>query len=215
MLREEKKRLVTLTKIETEARKNGYLLIAGVDEAGRGPLAGPVVAAACIIPPRLYIQDVNDSKQLSPNLRERVFKQLTTHPEILYSVGIVDVEVIDQINILQATKKAMLMAIEGLQKQPDLMLVDGFHLDHPLVPCEKVIHGDALSQSIAAASIIAKEVRDALMREMDLEWPEYGFKNHKGYGTRQHLMALAKHGPCPYHRRTFEPIKSALGANHA
>lgn len=208
----ERKRLKKLTQLETEAYAVGHQLIAGVDEAGRGPLAGPVVAAACIIPKGVYIENVNDSKQLSPKHRSEIFQQIKKTPGIRYGVGIVDSKTIDQLNIYQATIKAMLLAVAELDVQPDMLLVDGLQLSHPLIPSKKVIKGDTLSQSIAAASIIAKEARDALMLNFDLQWPQYGFKNHKGYGTPQHLLALAEHGPCDQHRRSFEPIKTRWAA---
>lgn len=210
MDQEEKNRLEKLMHFETAARKKGFRAIAGIDEAGRGPLAGPVVAAACIIPAGFYIENVNDSKQLTPEVRRRIFKHLITSPEICYGVGIVDAEEIDRINILQATIQAMLIAVSQLSRKPDLLLVDGLHLEHPSVPCQKIIKGDTLSQSIAAASVIAKETRDEMMHGFDALWPVYGFKSHKGYGTRQHILALSQHGPCPLHRRTFEPVKSLI-----
>ena len=202
------RRLKTLTVFEEEARQNGYKVIAGVDEAGRGPLAGPVVAAACLIPENLFIPGVDDSKKLLQKKRQEIFKQIVSDPRIIYCVGLVEVEIIDKINILQATIQAMLLAIEGLAKKPDYLLVDGLKLPHPSIPSLKIIAGDALSQSIAAASIIAKETRDRLMIEYHQKWPEYGFDQHKGYGTEKHLAAIDKHGPCPIHRMSFDPIKS-------
>lgn len=204
----EQQRLKKLCHYEDEARLQGFQFIAGVDEAGRGPLAGPVVAAACILPAGLYIPKIDDSKQLIPKVRQQLFQRLTTDSSIIYGIGVVDVQKIDQINIYQATIQAMLMAIEKLQVQPDCLLVDGLQLPHPFLPCQKIIKGDALSQSIAAASIIAKETRDAIMREYHKEWPLYGFEQHKGYGTPQHLAAIEKYGICEIHRRSFSPCRS-------
>ncbi len=206
----ENERLYTLTSIERKERKSGFQVIAGVDEAGRGPLAGPVVAAACIIPEGVFIRGVDDSKQLTALQRRDVFERLINHKRIIYAVGIVEPSDIDRVNIYQATILAMLQAIEGLVPVPDVLLVDGMNLPHPTIPCRRVVGGDALSQSIAAASVIAKETRDDLMREYHGEWPEYGFEKHKGYGTQQHREALSRFGPCPIHRRSFEPIKSMI-----
>jgi len=201
------KRLQVLTRFEREARQNGCKLIAGVDEAGRGPLAGPVVAAACIIPEDRYIVGVDDSKKLTPEQRRAIFNELHSDVNIRYGVGIVHSEEIDRINIYQATISAMIIAIERLLCLPDLLLVDGMHLKHQSIPCQKIIKGDQLSQSIAAASIIAKETRDRIMREYHLIWPHYGFDRHKGYGTQMHVDALEEHGPCPIHRTSFK-VKS-------
>lgn len=207
-MEQEKARLEKLVQFETAARQKGYNVIAGIDEAGRGPLAGPVVAAACVIPDGCFIENVNDSKQLSSSVRRQVFDYLKNCPGIIYGVGIVGPEIIDRINILQATIQAMLIAVSQLSCIPDILLVDGLHLEHPSIPCQKIIKGDTLSQSIAAASVIAKETRDELMTGFDALWPLYGFKNHKGYGTKQHMLALSQHGPCPLHRRSFEPLAS-------
>lgn len=185
----------------------GFHTIAGVDEAGRGPLAGPVVAAACIIPHDVFIIGIDDSKKLSPKQRCALFEELTSRSDIRYHVGIISHQEIDEINILQATIKAMQVALHGLDPAPDLTLVDGLSLTSHL-PCKKIIGGDALSQSIAAASVIAKETRDRIMTKYHEEWPHYGFHQHKGYGTKQHLEALNKHGACPIHRKSFKPITS-------
>lgn len=184
--------------------------VAGVDEAGRGPLAGPVVACVCFIPYGVFFPEVNDSKQVSPRLREELFEILTTHPKIEYGIGIASHEEIDAINIARATEKAMLEACAKLSTPPDLLLVDGVKLPHPTIPHKKIIKGDSLSHSIAAASILAKVTRDRLMLELDLIYPEYGFKAHKGYGTEVHLKALAEHGPCPIHRKSFAPVARAF-----
>lgn len=204
----EKKRLQQMTIYEEIAYQQGYHIIAGLDEAGRGPLAGPVVAAACILPRGLLIPNVNDSKKLTAKMRGQLFERLTNDPSIIYAMGIIEADEIDRLNIYQATIHAMWQAIDKLATYPDCLLVDGMGLPHPLLPCQKIIKGDQLSQSIAAASIIAKETRDRLMRTYHDQWPVYGFHQHKGYGTTQHVEALEQHGPCPIHRYSFEPIKS-------
>lgn len=186
------------------------MCIAGIDEAGRGPLAGPVVAAACIIPLGIFLPGVNDSKQLTSKKRQEILQNLTSNARILHAVGVVSCQEIDQINILQATIKAMLLAVAGLAVIPDLLLVDGLQLPHQSIPCQKIIKGDQMSASIAAASIIAKEKRDGLMLEYHEEWPQYGFDSHKGYGTAQHYAAIDRYGPCPIHRLSFDPFKSQL-----
>jgi ribonuclease HII len=203
----ELKRLLKLTSYERDASSQGYKMIAGIDEAGRGPLAGPVVAAACIIPEGLYFRDVNDSKQLTPEMRDSLYAAITSHADVAFAVGIICQKEIDRVNIYQATIFAMMQAVSALKMIPDYLLVDGLKLPHPTIPSLKIIKGDALSQSIAAASVIAKVTRDRLMREYDGQWPQYGFKQHKGYSTPQHLAAIAEHGPCPLHRFSFEPIK--------
>jgi len=201
-------RASSLHERERALRKQGYRRIAGVDEAGRGPLAGPVVAAACLLAGDGPVEGVFDSKQLSRDQRKKFYDQLIAHPKVTYAVGVVDSEEIDRINILQATIRAMQEAASALDA--DYLLVDGLQLPYPDVPVEKVIRGDSLCYAIAAASIIAKEVRDRLMEEYDSQWPEYGFARHKGYGTAAHREALAKLGPCPIHRRSFAPIKKML-----
>lgn len=201
-------RLLQLTSYEQEARSQGFQTIAGIDEAGRGPLAGPVVAAACIIPSGLYFRHINDSKQLKADVRASIFEELTSHPDVRFGVGIICQQVIDRVNIYQATIMAMLQAVAALSSAPDYLLVDGLKLPHPTIPSLKIIKGDTLSQSIAAASIIAKVTRDKMMEEFDKEWPQYGFKQHKGYATPQHLGAIEEHGPCAIHRQSFDPIKT-------
>lgn len=203
----ERNRLKKLNTFESQARLEGFKIIAGIDEAGRGPLAGPVVAAVCIIPEGVLIKGVDDSKKLTSKQREELFEEMTSRQDISYAVGIVEVEVIDKINILQATIQAMLQAVANLDLIPDLLLVDGLQLPHPTLPVRKIIKGDSLSQSIAAASIIAKETRDRLMRAFHDKWPQYQFNLHKGYGTEKHLEAIQKYGPCPIHRRSFAPFK--------
>lgn len=210
MDKRERKRLQKLLAFEGEARTCGYQMIAGIDEAGRGPLAGPVYAAACIVPEGLLIPGVDDSKKLSREMREEVYAFIISEPRIVYSIQSVDHEEIDRINILRATIQAMLLAVDTLAVKPDFLLVDGLHLPHPDIPCKKVIKGDTLSQSIAAASVLAKVARDAYMRQLHLSWPEYGFEAHKGYATGEHLRILRMRGPCPCHRRSFEPVKSMV-----
>lgn len=201
----EQMRLQGLLQYENAARLKGFQIIAGIDEAGRGPLAGPVVAAACIIPPDIFLPGVNDSKQLTALARQELFQQIKTIPGIVFGIGCVDSAEIDRINIYQATIIAMQQAVERLPCYPDYLLVDGMQLPHD-IPVLKIIKGDTLSQSIAAASIIAKVTRDAMMKEYHMQWPQYGFANHKGYSTAAHLAALAEHGPCPIHRRSFAPV---------
>lgn len=188
--------------IELSLWDRGMNSIAGVDEAGRGPLAGPVVAAAVIFPRAVSIEGVDDSKQLTEQKREHLF-QLIQSSALSIGVGVVGHEVIDRINILQATTAAMTKAIESLALRPDFVLVDGNSFKHESWPYQNIVHGDARSFTIAAASIVAKVTRDRLMREYHLRFPRYGFASHKGYGTRQHLEAIRKHGLCEIHRRSF------------
>lgn len=201
-------------KFERECLGRGLSRIAGADEAGRGPLAGPVVAAVVCLPcewiekglPR-KLQGLNDSKQLCEADRERFFSFLTAHPDVSYAISTVDVEVIDTINILQASLRAMSEALLQLAPIPDHALVDGPHIFSLRCPQTAIIDGDAKSFSIAAASVIAKVTRDRLMVEMDKLYPHYGFKDHKGYSTAQHLAAIQQHGACPIHRRSFSPFR--------
>lgn len=201
-----------LEKLEREARSKGFLSIAGIDEAGRGPLAGPVVAAACILPPGTRLQGINDSKKLKAEEREALYARIKDDPTILSGVGIIDVLIIDQINILRATLQAMMGAIAALPKEPDFILVDGPHLPPTTIPGQAIIDGDTLSQSIMAAAIIAKCTRDLLMLQLHEQYPQYGFNAHKGYGTPQHLKALREHGPCPIHRQSFAPVRKVSHA---
>lgn len=204
----EQQRLHQLLKFERAAREKGFSCIAGIDEAGRGPLAGPVVAAACILPDDLLIEGINDSKKLLPSQRFAIFQRILSIPDICFGIGVVDALRIDQINILQATFEAMLIAISALAKKPDYLLIDGNQLPKIHIPKEAIIKGDQLSQSIAAASILAKETRDQMMDAFHDKWPEYGFNKHKGYGTKEHLAAIEKLGPSPIHRLTFQPLKN-------
>ena len=168
----EKTRLNALLAFEAEARSQGFRSIAGVDEAGRGPLAGPVVAAACILPEGLLLNGLNDSKKLTEKRREQLFQEITSNPNIVYSVGIADARLIDEINIYQATIHAMIAAVDGLGEAADYLLVDGLALPHPHIPGLKIIKGDAKSLSIAAASVLAKVTRDHMMLEYAEKWPE-------------------------------------------
>jgi ribonuclease HII len=188
--------------------------IAGVDEAGRGPLAGPVVAAAVVLPAAWYdrglptpLAGLNDSKQLTETTREGFFEFIMGCPEIQYAVALVEPGVIDSINILQATHRAMNEALRQLNPRPQHVLVDGLRVKSLFLPQTPLVKGDGRSYSIAAASVLAKVTRDRLMHTADLEWPQYGFARHKGYPTPEHLTALAQHGPCPIHRRSFAPLR--------
>ena len=185
-------------------------MIAGVDEVGRGALFGPVVAAAVILPTRLASlgrAGLTDSKQLTREQRERLDRRIRKLA-VAVSVSAIDAEIIDRINIYQATRLAMLMAIQGLSVEPDHLLIDAMRVDHPC-PQKKLFYGDALSFSIAAASVVAKVHRDALMRELDALHPQYGLASHKGYATPEHRRALREHGPTPLHRRSFAPVRAA------
>lgn len=195
--------------IEYKYWNNGIKYIAGVDEAGRGPLAGPVVSAAVIFPSEVKIDGVNDSKQLSEKERERLF-DLIKENALSIGVGIVDHIIIDEVNILNATFRSMHEAIGKLTNQPDHLLIDGPRFTGANIPFTTIIDGDAKCFSIAAASIIAKVTRDRLMLEYDKQYPQYGFAKHKGYGTKDHLEAIRKHGPCEIHRMSFRmPTKLA------
>lgn len=204
----EQRRLAELVMFESRARLKGFTCIAGVDEAGRGPLAGPVAAAACIIEANVFFEGINDSKLLSPQKRKILFDALKSHPGVCYGIGRAEVEEIDHLNILQATLLAMKRALDALSIRPDYLLADAVMLNYCDLPNEKIIKGDQKSQSIAAASILAKETRDQWMEEYHLLYPMYGFNQHKGYGTEKHLEAIRHLGPCPIHRRSFEPVKN-------
>ena len=199
---------------ERELLLQGITRIAGVDEAGRGPLAGPVVAAAVMFPER-WLKDglpedlngLNDSKQLTERQREGFFAVLTTCGEIQFAIAQMDAARVDEINILQATHRAMNDALAQLQLAPQHALVDGTRVKTLRFPQTPIVKGDSRSYSIAAASVLAKVTRDRLMVAYHERWPAYGFADHKGYGTAQHLAAIAAHGPCPIHRRSFAPLK--------
>jgi ribonuclease HII len=193
---------VDMWRIEKEYFSDGIQYICGVDEAGRGPLAGPVCAAAVILPPEIDIPGLNDSKKLTDKKR-RELMPIIMEQAVSYSIAMVDHRKIDEINILQATLLAMDQAISGLQIKPDLALIDGNRMKDFGVKAQTVVHGDSLSASIAAASVLAKVTRDDLMLQMAQEFPGYGFEIHKGYGTKAHYEALEHLGPCPIHRLTF------------
>lgn len=199
---EELERIKKMQEIENDKRKQGYKLICGVDEAGRGPLCGPVVAGAVILKEDEVIIGINDSKKISGKKREKLFDEIN-EKAIAVSVGIVWQDEIDEINILNATKKAMKMAVENLKIKPDYCLIDGNQKVNLDIDYETVIKGDMLSESIAAASIIAKVTRDRMLIEDDKKYPEYGFAKHKGYGTKAHIEAIKKYGLCDLHRKTF------------
>lgn len=198
-------------EFEQEARRCGYRRIAGVDEAGRGPLAGPVVAAAVILPVRCRLIGVDDSKQLSVSERDRLYAAIMDRA-VGVGVGSSTAEEIDRINILEATKLAMRRALGELAPAPDYVLIDAVSLTGVLLPVRPIIKGDALSLSIAAASIVAKVTRDRLMAQFHEIYPQYNFLSHKGYGTEEHLARLAEYGPSPIHRRTFAPVSAVLSA---
>lgn len=193
---------VDLWRFEHEAFSDGYELVCGVDEAGRGPLAGPVCAAAVILPPDVQIAGLNDSKKLTDKKRRELF-DVITETAVCYGIAFCDETVIDEINILQATFRAMRQAIDALSVKPQLALVDGNRAADFGVPVRTIVKGDSLSASIAAASILAKVSRDRLMEEYDEKYPQYGFAVHKGYGTQRHYAALRQYGPCPIHRMSF------------
>ena len=191
---------------ECEAWVRGFRRVAGVDEAGRGPLAGPVVAAAVILPRRCRLEGLRDSKLLSERQREHLYAQLLT-AAVDIGVGVVDAEVIDALNILEATRLAMVQAVRHLTPSPDYLLLDAVVLPGVAAEQRAVIKGDRLCRSIAAASIVAKVLRDRLMARAHVRYPQYGFLAHKGYGTAEHLRQLQRYGPCALHRRSFAPVR--------
>ena len=193
---------------ENELYNSGFTYIAGVDEAGRGPLAGPVVAAAVILKKGAILKYTNDSKQLTEKQRDKALIEIKENA-LAIGIGISSVEEIDLINIYRASREAMQSAINQLKIKPEFLLIDAMPMEID-IPLKSIIKGDTLSISIAAASIVAKTTRDAYMLEMDKVFPEYGFKNHKGYGTKEHLEAIQKYGITPIHRKTYEPVKSML-----
>ena len=193
---------INMWEIEDDLRANGYELICGVDEAGRGPLAGPVCAAAVILPREAEIPGLNDSKKLSDKKRRELFP-IIKEKAICYGIGLASHEEIDEINILQATYLAMERALAQLVVTPQQVLIDGNRTKDFGLPVKTVVHGDSLSMSIAAASVLAKVTRDDLMLEMAKEYPQYGFEIHKGYGTKAHYEALRTYGACPIHRNSF------------
>ena len=203
MTEKEEQRLLKLKEIEEKLYSEGANYICGIDEAGRGPLAGPVVVASVILPRETMIEGVNDSKKITENKRERVYEEIIKQA-ISYGVGIIDENKIDEINILQATKLGLTNSIKELKVTPDIILVDALKgIDTCNIPYQSIIKGDALCYSIAAASIIAKVTRDRIMKGYDKVYPEYGFATHKGYGTAKHIEAIKEYGICPIHRRSF------------
>lgn len=211
--RQEKEKLarekfIEMSQYEQSLRKQSYKFIAGIDEVGRGPLAGPVTAAAVILPVDFYLLGIDDSKKLTELKREAFYEQIMSQA-IAVSISSISPEEIDRINIYEAAKKAMIAAVSGLSVKPDFLLIDAVKLTTPY-PYEAIIKGDAKSISIAAASIIAKVTRDRLMKEISLNYPEYGFAGNAGYGTKEHLLAIEKYGVTPHHRKSFAPIKDYI-----
>lgn len=199
----ETERLTNLKKEENKLYEKNIKLICGIDEAGRGPLAGPLVVGAVILPENSFIEGVNDSKKVSEKKREKLYEEIVKEA-IDYSVGIVDQKTIDEINILNATKLGVKLALEGLKQKPEIIMVDALNnIDTLGIPYISVIKGDAKNYCIAAASIIAKVTRDRIMREWDEVYPAYGFAKHKGYGTAEHIRIIKEIGPCILHRKSF------------
>lgn len=202
------KEAVDLLKYEKELYQEGYKLIAGVDEVGRGPLVGPVVAAAAILPKNYKLDGLNDSKKLSEKKRN-LYYNILVEDAISYGIGIISPGIIDEVNIYEASKLAMIEAINNLSIKPDYVLIDAMPLTID-APTKSIIHGDALSLSIAAASVIAKVIRDRMMDELDEKYPMYGFKKHKGYPTKLHLENLKKYGPLENYRFSYKPVKNLI-----
>ena len=190
--------------------KSGVQLVAGIDEAGRGPLAGPVAAAAVILPQRFRHRKLTDSKRLAPEVREKIYAELTVRDDVCWAVAMADVNEIDRFNILRATHQAMRAAVSALRLCPNHVLIDGLPVTPFPISQTALIDGDEKSFSIAAASVIAKVTRDRFMAEMDSLYPDYGFAQHKGYSTPLHFERLRAYGPCPIHRRSFLPVEQAL-----
>lgn len=205
-------KFIKMTQYESRLRKEGFQVIAGIDEAGRGPLAGPVAAAAVILPEDFYLPGLNDSKQLTELKRNQYFDYIMENA-VSVGISLIHAEEIDQINILEASKKAMLTAVASLQVQPDYLLIDAVKLTVPY-PSEAIIKGDSKSISIAAASVIAKVTRDRLMRKADADYPEYGFSKNMGYGTAEHITALKEYGATPLHRKSFAPVRETEQINN-
>ena len=203
MKEKEQTRLINLKQIENDLHKKGFKNICGIDEAGRGPLAGPVVVAGVIMPQDSMIEGINDSKKVSEKKREILY-DLIIKEAISYSVQIIGQDVIDDINILNATKQGVTKIAEELEIKPDLIIIDALeHINTKGIPYEAIIKGDAKCYSISAASILAKVTRDRIMREWNLVYPQYGFAQHKGYGTKKHMEAIREYGLCPIHRISF------------
>ncbi|MGE5544419.1 MAG: ribonuclease HII [Bacillota bacterium] len=206
----EVQRLHEMMRYERELYEQGVKYIAGVDEAGRGPIAGPVVAAAVILPQDFFLPGVDDSKRLRPSLREELSIEIKRHA-LAWAMGIISVHCLDEINVYQATKLAMITAISNLSKKAEHLIIDAVKLDELSIPQTPLVKGDSLSISVACASILAKVERDAIMEGYDELFPGYGFTKHKGYATREHVERLFRLGPCPVHRNSFEPVKSWSG----
>lgn len=206
--RMENEKFFQMCAYERKYQREGYQLIAGIDEVGRGPLAGPVVAAAVILPKEFYLPGIDDSKKLTEQKREQYFTAISNNA-IAIGIGKIENDEIDQLNIYEATKKAMLAAIVQLTPKPDFLLIDAVKLDTPS-PSESIIKGDSLSISIAAASIIAKVTRDRILKDYDNKYPNYGFAKNAGYGTKQHLEAIKRYGITPIHRKSFSPVKEYI-----
>lgn len=203
MNQKEEQRLIELKKIDKDFFDTGMKYICGIDEAGRGPLAGPVVVASVIMPENSKIEGINDSKKVSESRREKLY-DIIIEEAISYGVGIIYQEEIDEINILQATKKGLTQSLKSLNIKPNIILVDALTgIDTLGIPYKSIVKGDAKSYSIATASIIAKVTRDRIMREWDKIYPQYGFAAHKGYGTAKHIEKIKQYGLCPIHRKTF------------
>lgn len=203
MKEKEIERLTNLKQMEKELYQKGFQHICGIDEAGRGPLAGPVVVAGVIMPKDSMIEGINDSKKVTEKRREKLYDQILEEA-ISYSVSIIGQDIIDQINILNATKQGVTKVVEELENKPDLILVDALTgIDTKGIPYDAIVKGDAKCYNIAAASIVAKVTRDRIMRQWDEIYPQYGFSGHKGYGTAKHIEAIKEYGLCPIHRRSF------------
>jgi ribonuclease HII len=197
--------VINMYQYEEELIDDGINLIAGVDEAGRGPIAGPVVIASCILPVNYRIPGLNDSKQLSKKKREELYKEIVKHA-VSYIIIFVSAKEVDESNIYSVTQEAMKEALLSLDIKPEYALIDFMPIKDIDIPTKSITHGDALSASIAAASILAKVSRDEYMAKMDIKYPNYGFKHNMGYATKMHMESLEKYGPCPIHRKTFYPV---------
>lgn len=203
MKEKEEQRLIKLKEIEKDLYQKGFKNICGIDEAGRGPLAGPVVVAGVIMPKDSMIEGVNDSKKVTEKRREKLY-DLIIEEAISYSISIIGQDIIDDINILNATKMGVTEVVDKLELKPDLIVIDALnHINTRQIPYESIIKGDAKCYNIAAASILAKVTKDRIMRQWDEVYPQYGFTSHKGYGTAKHIQAIKEYGLCPIHRRTF------------
>ena len=206
---EDMERVQKLYQFENEAYNDGYKLVAGVDEAGRGSLVGPIVIGAVILPPNFYLERLDDSKKLSPKVREKLYYEIVYNAIAVASVA-VDIEEIDKLNVYQATLNGMVKAVNSLNVKPDFILIDAMKVKFENIPVKSIIHGDALSASIAAASIVAKVNRDWLADDWSKKYPIYGFEKNRGYGTKEHLDAIKNYGFTDIHRRSFKPVKDML-----